>query len=249
MKLPSTSTNHSTRSTQLGGLKITWLGHATFLVTSPKGVRVLFDPWLTTNPSCPARAKHVGAVDLVLITHGHSDHCGDAVSVARESNATVVSSPELCGWLEHQGLRHLRPMNIGGRQTIAGLQIAMVQALHSSSAIEGDRVTYLGPSTGFIVSFEEGPPMYFAGDTGLFGDMRIIGERYAPQLGFLPIGDRFTMGPEDAAIAAEWLRLKTVVPMHYGTFPELTGTPEQLRKFIEPRGIEVLELHPGETVS
>jgi L-ascorbate metabolism protein UlaG (beta-lactamase superfamily) len=244
MRLPSDDTGPAS-SQALRGLRITWLGHATFLVTSPRGVRVLFDPWLTTNPACPPKAKHVGAVDLMLITHGHSDHCGDAVSVGRETGATVVASPELAAWLEHQGLRHLKPMNIGGRQTIGNLEIAMVPALHSSSAGSGGAITCLGPATGFVVRFEDGLKIYFAGDTGLFGDMRIIRDRHAPELAFLPIGDRFTMGPEDAAIAAEWLGVKTIVPMHYGTFPELTGTPEQLRKFAAPRGIEVLELRAG----
>ena len=121
----------------------------------------------------------------------------------------------------------------------------MVPALHSSSAPDG---TYLGPATGFVVRFDGGPTIYFAGDTGLFGDMRLIRDRFAPDVAFLPIGDRFTMGPEDAAIAARWLGVKAVVPMHYGTFPELTGTPEQLRTFAGPRGIDVLELRAGESL-
>jgi L-ascorbate metabolism protein UlaG (beta-lactamase superfamily) len=136
-------------------------------------------------------------------------------------------------------------MNIGGRQKISGLEIAMVPALHSSSAPDG---TYLGPATGFVVRFEDGPTIYFAGDTGLFSDMRLIRDRFTPDVAFLPIGDRFTMGPEDAALAAEWLGVKTIVPMHFGTFPELTGTPEALRKVAGPRGIDVLELRPGEVV-
>ena len=222
-----------------------WFGHATFLLTLPKGLRLLFDPFLTNNPACPASAKRVGPVDLILITHGHADHCEDAASVGRESGATVVTSPEVAGWLERQGLKHLRPMNIGGRQIISGVEIAMVAALHSSSAPDG---TYLGPATGFVVRFEEGPTIYFAGDTGLFSDMRLIRDRFAPDVAFLPIGDRFTMGPEDAAIAAEWLGVKAVVPMHYGTFPELTGTPDELRRFAGPRGIDVLELRPGDAV-
>ena len=237
------------RPTGLRGLNVMWCGHSTFLVTSPKGLRVLFDPWLTTNPSCPAKARKIGAVDLMLISHGHSDHCGDAVGVARDTGATVVASHELALWLERQGMRNTRPMNIGGRQAINGVEIIMVNALHSSSVTDGSQITYLGPATGFVVRFEDGPVMYFAGDTALFGDMRLIGERYAPDIAFLPIGDRYTMGPEDAAIAAEWLGVKTVVPMHYGTFPELTGTLDQLRTFTGPRSIEVIELRPGEIAS
>jgi L-ascorbate metabolism protein UlaG (beta-lactamase superfamily) len=237
------------RSAGLRGLKVLWCGHSTFLVTSPKGVRLLFDPWLTTNPSCPATARKVGGVDLMLISHGHSDHCEDAVGVARDTGAIVVAPYELVSWLERQGVKNTRPMNIGGSQTVSGVEIAMVNALHSSSALDGGQNTYLGSATGFVVRFEDGPAMYFAGDTALFGDMRLIGERYSPDIAFLPIGDRYTMGPEDAAIAAEWLGVKTVVPMHYGTFPELTGTPDELRKFTGPKGIDVIELRPGQSTS
>lgn len=243
MRLPSADPSPAAGTERLRGLGVTWLGHSTFLLTSPKGVRLLFDPFLTNNPASPASAKRIGAVDLILITHGHSDHCEDAPSVGRETGATVVASPELAGWLERQGLKHLRPMNIGGRQTISGIEIAMVSALHSSSAPDG---TYLGPATGFVIRFEDGRTIYFAGDTGLFSDMRLIRDRFAPDVAFLPIGDRFTMGPEDAAIAAEWLGVKAIVPMHYGTFPELTGTVEELRAHAGPRGIEVIELRPGE---
>ena len=244
MRLPSAEPGIIS-SHALRGVKVVWFGHSTFLITSPEGVRVLFDPFLTNNPACPPAAKRVTAVDLMLITHGHSDHCEDAPAIARETSATVVASPELAGWLERQGVKHLRPMNIGGRQQLSGIDIAMVPALHSSSAQDG---TYLGPATGFVVRFEYDFTLYFAGDTGLFGDMRLIRDRYAPVVAFLPIGDRFTMGPEDAAIAAEWLGAKAIVPMHYGTFPELTGTVDELRRHTGPRGVDVVELRPGVTV-
>lgn len=245
MRLPSADPHSSPGRGILHGVTVKWLGHATFLMTSPKGPRLLFDPFLTNNPSCPAAARRVGAVDLMLITHGHSDHCEDAVAVARDTGATVVTSPELAGWLERQGVKHLRPMNMGGRQTVSDIEIAMVPAVHSSSAPDG---TYLGPATGFVVRFDDRPTIYFAGDTGLFSDMRLIRDRFGPDVAFLPIGDRYTMGPEDAALAAEWVGVKTIVPMHYGTFPELTGTPEALRVFCKPKGIDVLELRPGEIV-
>jgi L-ascorbate metabolism protein UlaG (beta-lactamase superfamily) len=245
MRLPSADANFAAARAVLRGLKIVWLGHSTFMMTSPKGVRLLFDPFVTNNPSCPAAAKRITAVDLILVTHGHSDHCEDAASIAKATGATVVSSPEVSGWLERQGVKHTRPMNIGGRQQLSGLRISMVPALHSSSAPDG---SYLGPATGFVICFENDLKIYFAGDTGLFGDMRIIRDRHAPDVAFLPIGDRFTMGPEDAALAAEWLGAKTIVPMHYGTFPELTGTPEELRTHAALRGIEVLEMRAGEGV-
>ncbi len=242
MRLPSADPYPVSSRAALRELKVTWLGHSTFLMTSPKGVRLLFDPFLTSNPSCPPAAKRVEQVDLMLITHGHVDHCEDAAFIARETGATVIASPELTGWLERQGVKHRRPMNIGGRQSLSGLEIAMVPAVHSSSAPDG---SYLGPATGFVVRFEDGLTIYFAGDTALFGDMRIIRDRHAPDVAFLPIGDRFTMGPEDAAIAAEWVGAKAIVPMHYGTFPELTGTVEELRAEARPRGVEILELTPG----
>lgn len=245
MRLPPLDAPRSGHGARLKGLKITWLGHSTFLLTSPKGLRLLFDPFLTNNPSCPADARRMTDIDLMLISHGHSDHCEDAHAVGRETGATVVASYELAGWLERQGVKHLRPMNIGGRQSVSGIDVAMVPAVHSSSAPGG---AYLGPATGFIVRFEEGQVIYFAGDTALFSDMRLIRDRHAPELAFLPIGDRYTMGPEDAALAAEWLGVTMVVPMHYGTFPELTGTPDALRGFCQPKGIDVLELKPGETL-
>jgi L-ascorbate metabolism protein UlaG (beta-lactamase superfamily) len=245
MRLPPADADTPAGAATFRGLKVKWLGHATFLVTSSQGLRVLVDPFIANNPSCPADAKRVGPIDVVLITHGHADHCEDAAAIGRESGATVVASPELAAWLERQGLKHVRPMNIGGRQRVAGLDVVMVPALHSSSAPDG---TYLGPAAGFIVRFPDAPGLYFAGDTGLFGDMRLIRDLYAPAIAFLPIGDRFTMGPEDAAIAAEWLNVQAIVPMHYGTFPELTGTVDELRRFCGTKGIEVIELRPGETV-
>ena len=137
-------------------------------------------------------------------------------------------------------------MGIGGTVTIAGLEISMVPAVHTSSVVENDATVYLGEPVGFVVRTEDKEAFYFAGDTAVFGDMRLIAEMHAPSIGFLPIGDHFTMGPEGAARAASLLGLRQVVPMHYGTFPVLTGTPEKLEAFLDP-GIETLVLAPGQT--
>jgi L-ascorbate metabolism protein UlaG (beta-lactamase superfamily) len=230
-------------------LSFTWLGHGTFLFRSPAGKRILIDPWVAGNPACPASAKNVGDLDLMLVTHGHSDHTGDAVSIARETGARVVAPHELAKWLEGKGLKHVTGMNPGGTLSALGLAITMVPAVHSSSITEGDTSIYLGLATGYVIRFEDSLTIYFAGDTAIFGDMRLIGEMYRPAIAFLPIGDTYTMGPEQAAKACELLAVKQVVPMHYGTFPALTGTPARLRELVEPRGVQVLELKPGETAS
>jgi L-ascorbate metabolism protein UlaG (beta-lactamase superfamily) len=226
-------------------LSITWLGHATFLFVSPGGRRLVLDPWLTDNPACPPHLKRIERADIVLVTHGHRDHMGDAAAVARATGATVVANPEICQWLESKGLQQLSPMNIGGSQQLGAIRIVMVPAVHSSSFPSDHGPIYMGDAAGYVLTFENGLVMYCAGDTGLFGDMRLIGELHRPDIAVLPIGDRFTMGPEAAARACEWLGVRQVVPMHYGTFPILTGTPSRLRELVAPLGIEVLELVPG----
>ena len=228
-------------------LSYTWLGHATFLVSTPGGKRVLFDPWVTGNPKSPESAKKLGHLDLILVTHGHSDHTGDVVPIGRKSGAQVVAPFELSLYFQKKGLQNVTGMNPGGTLNALGLAITMVQAFHSSSIEQDGKPVYAGVATGYVVKLENGVTFYFAGDTALFGDMRLIGELYKPQIAFLPIGDFYTMGPEQAAKAVEFLGVRQVVPMHYGTFPALTGTPARLRELVEPKGVQVLELKPGET--
>lgn len=233
-------------------LAITWLGHGTFLLRSPGGKRILIDPWLKENPSCPSEFRkpdQLRPLDLILVTHGHSDHTADLVQTARATGALIVAIFEICKWLEQKGVANLSPMNKGGTERVGGIAVTMVDARHSSSVIEGSSIVYLGEPVGYVLRFEDGVTAYFAGDTSLFGDMRLIAELHRPDIAFLPIGDRFTMGPEAAAKACELLQVRQVVPMHYGTFPVLTGTPARLRELVEPRGVEVLELKPGETTA
>ena len=227
-------------------LSFTWLGHATFTFRTPGDKRIIMDPWVSTNPMCPDSARHVGALDLMLITHGHGDHTADAVSIGRSSGAHVVAPFELAVWLQKKGLQHVTGMNPGGTLHMLGLSITMVPAVHSSSVEDGSEVVYTGIATGYVITFEDGTTIYFAGDTSVFGDMRLIAEMYKPSIGFLPIGDLYTMGPEQAAKACELLGISHVVPMHYGTFPALTGTPARLRELVGSR-TQVLELKPGET--
>jgi L-ascorbate metabolism protein UlaG (beta-lactamase superfamily) len=233
----------------MNNLSFTWLGHATFRMTTPGGKRLILDPWLTTNPSCPEASKKVGDLDLMLLTHGHDDHTGDAVAVARATGCQVLAPYELSVWLGQKGLQRVTGMNPGGAVSMLGLSITMVPAIHSSSIQDEGRTVYLGIATGYVVRFEDGLTIYFAGDTSVFGDMRLIADLYAPQIAFLPIGDLYTMGPKQAALACELLRVKQVVPMHYGTFPALTGTPDRLRTHLATRSMDVLvlELRPGET--
>ncbi len=226
-------------------LAITWLGHSSFSLRTPGGKTILFDPWYTGNPSFPEKARPTKA-DLILVSHGHSDHITDAAATAKATDATVVGIWEVTSWLGSKGVRNLEPMNKGGTIEVKGLRVTMTDACHSSSFDENG-IVYLGEPTGFIVRLENGQSIYFAGDTALFGDMKLLGELYHPDIAFLPIGDRFTMGPDTAALAAKWLGVKQVVPMHWGTFPLLTGTPDQLKHHLSGTSVQVLELKPGET--
>lgn len=226
-------------------LSITWYGHASFLLTTPGGRRIVFDPWLT-NPKAPAGAR-IDKADVICVSHGHSDHTTDVVSIARATGAPVVAIFELATYFEGKGLKDTIGMNVGGTVDVKGLKITMTPAVHSSGVMEDGQSIYLGEPAGYVVRLEDGRALYFAGDTALFGDMRLIGELYKPDMAFLPIGDHFTMGPAEAARAAEMLGVKQVVPMHFGTFPVLTGRPGDLRELVGA-GVNVIETHPGDTV-
>lgn len=230
--------------------KFTWIGHATVLCELPGGEKVLIDPWLQGNPSCPDDCKELDRLDAILITHAHFDHMGDAVELARRHKPKkVVASFEICSWLGGQGVENCSGMNLGGSQEVLGLHVTMVRADHSSGISDGDRILYGGLASGFMVKLPGGYTFYHAGDTALFSDMQLLGELYRPELAFLPIGDLYTMDPAQAARACRYLGVRKVVPIHWGTFPALTGTPQQLVKCLESDGVncKVVELQPGES--
>jgi L-ascorbate metabolism protein UlaG (beta-lactamase superfamily) len=231
----------------LKGIKLTWLGHATFRVETPEGTIIFIDPWVMGNPKCPDSEKNVKKVDVLLCTHGHLDHIGDAVELAKKHNPKVVGIFELCSWMEKKSARQIAPMNKGGTQTVGDIKVTMVHADHSCGILDGDQIIYGGEACGYVVEFSNGLKLYHAGDTNVFGDMQIIHELYAPEIVMLPIGDHFTMGPREAAYACNLLKPETVIPMHFGTFPQLVGTPSALQKLIP--GVEVVEFKPGQTIS
>lgn len=231
--------------------KFTYLGHATVRVDLPTGEVVLIDPWVDHNPKTPEADKHFDRIDAMLITHGHSDHMGDAVALAKKHHPkVVVGTYEVCNYLASKGVENCSGMNIGGSQEVLGLKVTQVQALHTSSIDDDGEMIYGGNATGFIVKH---PPsaftFYHAGDTALFLDMQLFADFYRPQLAFLPVGDHFTMDPAQAARACKFLEVPRVVPIHWGTFPALSGTPEGLKRELDALGVncEVVALQPGES--
>jgi L-ascorbate metabolism protein UlaG (beta-lactamase superfamily) len=229
----------------LKGVKLTWLGHATFRIETG-GKTVLVDPWVMGNPLCPENEKKVKKVDVMLCTHGHFDHIGDAVEIAKQHNPTVVGIFELCAWLEKKGAKKTSPMNKGGTQAVGDVRVTMVHADHSCGILDGNQIIYGGEACGFVMEFQNGLKIYHAGDTAVFGDMQIIRELYAPDIALLPIGDHYVMSPREAAYACRLLKPKAVVPMHFGTFPVLTGTPAQFKQLA--KDVEVVEMKPGQTL-
>jgi len=230
-------------------VKIKYLGHSTFLFTTPGGKRILIDPWVENNPACPAADKQLDRLDTMLITHGHGDHMGDALSLARRFKPKIACIHEIALWLGGKGVGNVTGMNKGGSVQVGDIRATMVNALHSSSIVEDDgTIVYAGEAAGYVVEFENGFRIYHAGDTCVFSDMRIIADLYKPELLFLPIGDLYTMSPAEAAYACRLMNPQFVIPMHYATFPVLTGTPEQFIEATRDYGVEVIVMKPGESI-
>ena len=230
-------------------IAFTWIGHGTWKVQSAKRKEILIDPWVKGNPAAPEALKNVQRCDLMLITHGHFDHIADALEIAQATKPKVVSNYEITTWLGSKGLDSstLIGANQGGTVDVDGIKITLVHAEHSCGISDGNQIIYGGTACGLVIEFENGFTVYFAGDTDVFGDMALIAELSHFDVAFLPIGGFYTMGPERAAKAVALLGVKTVVPMHFGTFPILAGKPSQLQELVGS-GIEVLDIKPGDTV-
>jgi L-ascorbate metabolism protein UlaG (beta-lactamase superfamily) len=225
---------------------LTWLGHAAFRIDTANGKRIYVDPFLHGNPKCPEGEQAPERADIVAVTHGHGDHVGDTVAIATAHASTVVAQVELAGWLGRQGIadEKLIGINKGGTVDVDGVKLTLTNAFHSSSTPDGG---YAGEAAGFVIELEEGSKLYFAGDTCVFGDMQLIGRIYQPDIAILPIGDHYTMGPREAAVALELVGVQRCVPSHWGTFALLTGTPQELQKLAP--NVTVEQLEPGDSVT
>lgn len=233
----------------LGGTRINYLGHSTFRFVTAGGEQIIIDPFLTDNPQTPEELKQVGDADTILITHGHFDHFADAIPLAQSTGATVVANFEIFSYLQGQGVENAMPLNKGGTAQVGGIKVTAVNAFHSSSIQTGDGSSiYGGEPMGYVIEFESGFKLYHAGDTAVFGDMALIGELYSPDLALLPIGNQVVMSPFEAAHAARLLGVRHVVPIHYGTFPFIPGTPEEFQKHLDEIApdVTVHVMQPGD---
>jgi L-ascorbate metabolism protein UlaG (beta-lactamase superfamily) len=228
---------------------ITWLGHSTFSLTLETGETIVLDPWIEGNPKYPGEHRFE-RVDAILITHGHFDHMGGVRKLAAEFKPQIFANYEICTWLSRKGVENCNGMNKGGTVALpGGMKATMTHALHSSGIAEDDgSFVYGGEAGGYVLHFPDGRNAYFAGDTDVFAEMQYIAELHAPELAFLPIGDLFTMSPKGAALACRLLSVSKVIPMHYGTFPPLTGTPEELASILGD-WYQILTAEPGKAIS
>ncbi len=232
----------------LKGAAVTWLGHSTVLVTTARGTNILIDPFIEQNPKFPRDYKFPEKIDLILVTHAHFDHISDVPAMAKKYKSPVVATFELASYFQSKGVENTVGMNIGGTYHQADVAVTQTEARHTSGIMEGDKFIYGGVPTGFVITVENGPVLYHAGDTSVFSDMQLIRDLHKPELGMLPIGDHFTMGPKLAALAAKYLGVNAVLPLHFGTFPPLTGRPEDLEKQLSGTNVKVHKIDPGTTL-
>ena len=231
----------------LKGTRITWLGHATVLVQTAKGTNILIDPFIAHNPKYPKGFVLPEKIHYILLTHGHGDHISDAVPVATKHGSTVVAIYELAAYVAAKGVADTIGMNLGGTVQLEEIAATMVDAKHSAGAQDEHGTHYVGVAAGFVLEIADGPVLYHAGDTSVFGDMKLIAELYHPEVAMLPIGGHYTMGPKEAALAAKFLLPSIILPLHFGTFPPLKGTPDELAALIDS-SIQVARLAPGESI-
>lgn len=228
-------------------IHITWLGHATFEFRFPSGDVLVMDPWIEGNPAYP-KGYEIKRVDAIAISHAHFDHINDVIPLAKKFKPKVVGIFETTAWLEKKGVQNTIGVNKGGTFDLGFVKLTMTHAIHSCSIKDGDELLYGGEAAGYVLTLSDERTAYFAGDTALFSDMVLIRELYQPELALLPIGDHYTMGPLQACHAARLVKPQRVIPMHYGTFPALTGRPEELAERLKDDAIEVWTLKQGETV-
>ncbi len=229
-------------------IDITWLGHGTYTLKLATGEVILVDPWIEGNPAYPA-GYALDRVDTILVSHGHFDHIHDVLPLSKKFSPQIVSIYETSHWLEKKGATNLVAMNKGGTVTVGPVSVTMTHAIHSCGILDGDQIIYGGEAAGYIVRLPDRRSVYCAGDTNVFTDMQLIERLYHPDLAFIPIGDLYTMSPREAALACKMLAARKVIPLHFGTFPALTGKPSQLAELLRDQpGTEVWALEPGKTV-